>query len=196
MLDERRESMAKFDAGMENMVDMYIYETTSLLEQLDHILMQTESENSFSEDEINEIFRIMHTIKGSSAMMGLENMSHLAHSVEDLFYIIREQHPVITDMGRLYELVFTASDLLRAEIDIITDDTPPTDFSDHMAKIRAYAAELSAAKDEVPAAQAPSVSAPAADGTMKVRVRFEENTPLIGMRALVLINNIREMLQL
>ncbi|MBQ5316022.1 MAG: chemotaxis protein CheA [Oscillospiraceae bacterium] len=175
--------MAKFESGMENMVDMYIYETTSLLEQLDHILMQTESENSFSEDEINEIFRIMHTIKGSSAMMGLDNMSHLAHSVEDLFYIIREQHPVIKDTGRLFELVFTASDLLRAEIDIITDDTPPTDFSGHMDKIHAFADEL---KGGSPRTEEDN-------GSVKVLVRFEPDTQMIGMRALVLINSIRQL---
>ena len=76
--------MAKFDQGMESMVDTYIFETTSLLEQLDQILIRTESESTFGEDEINEIFRIMHTIKGSSAMMGLDNISHLAHAVEDM----------------------------------------------------------------------------------------------------------------
>ena len=97
--------MAKFEAGMESMVDMYIFETTSLIEQLDQILMKTENDNSFGEEEINEIFRIMHTIKGSSAMMGLENMSHLAHAIEDMFFIIREDNPVISDMRTLYDIV-------------------------------------------------------------------------------------------
>ena len=58
--------MARIDSSMEAMVDMYIFETTSLLEQLDEILMRTEKENVMGEEDINEIFRIMHTIKGSS----------------------------------------------------------------------------------------------------------------------------------
>ena len=37
--------MAKFDQGMESMADTYTFETASLLEQLDGILMQTENEN-------------------------------------------------------------------------------------------------------------------------------------------------------
>ena len=45
--------MANFEAGMESMVDMYIFETTSLLDQLDQILMKTESEAGFSSEEIN-----------------------------------------------------------------------------------------------------------------------------------------------
>ena len=64
--------MSRFESGMESMVDMYIYESTSLLEQLDQIMMKTESNNKFDDEDINEIFRIMHTIKGSSAMMGLD----------------------------------------------------------------------------------------------------------------------------
>ena len=37
------------------MVDMYIYESTSLLEQLDQIMMKTESNNKFDDEDINEI---------------------------------------------------------------------------------------------------------------------------------------------
>lgn len=204
-------TMARFEAGMESMVDMYIFETTSLLEQLDQILMKTENENSFGEEEINEIFRIMHTIKGSSAMMGLDNMSHLAHAIEDMFYIIREDKPVISDMRSLYDLVFTASDLLKAEIDLVQDeDSEPTDFSDTMTKIKDFAAMLKNG-GAAPAPAAPSAApanaastAPAADAgemitvttgggdnTTTVKVTFEEDCKMENLRALLVINNIR-----
>lgn len=209
--------MARFEAGMESMVDMYIFETTSLLEQLDQILMKTENENSFGEEEINEIFRIMHTIKGSSAMMGLDNMSHLAHAIEDMFYIIREDNPVISDMRSLYDLVFTASDLLKAEIDLVQDeDSEPTDFSEQMTKIKNFAAMLKSGEASAPAAPAASDApaqspapaaekpAPAADpgemitvtmgggdNSTTVKVTFEEDCKMENLRALLVINNIR-----
>ncbi|MGN0638326.1 MAG: chemotaxis protein CheW [Huintestinicola sp.] len=207
--------MARFEAGMESMVDMYIFETTSLLEQLDQILMKTENENSFGEEEINEIFRIMHTIKGSSAMMGLDNMSHLAHAIEDMFYIVREDKPVISDMRSLYDLVFTASDLLKAEIDLVQDeDSEPTDFSEQMTKIKDFAAMLKnggAAAPSAPSAPAapaqaaaPEKAAPAADpgemitvtmgggdNSTTVKVTFEEDCKMENLRALLVINNIR-----
>lgn len=204
--------MARFEAGMESMVDMYIFETTSLLEQLDQILMKTENENSFGEEEINEIFRIMHTIKGSSAMMGLDNMSHLAHAIEDMFYIVREDKPVITDMRSLYDLVFTASDLLKAEIDLVQDeDSEPTDFSEQMTKIKDFAAMLKNGGTPAPsdsaqpaAAPAPEKAAPAADpgemitvtmggsdNSTTVKVTFEEDCKMENLRALLVINNIR-----
>ena len=98
----------KFESGMENMVDMFVFESGDLLEKLDEILMRTEQEDSIGSDDINEIFRTMHTIKGSAAMMGLQNMSALAHAVEDLFYIIREDPNVSYDKPALYELLFAA----------------------------------------------------------------------------------------
>ena len=132
--------MSKFESGMEAMVDMYIYETTTLLEQLDQILMKTESASNFEGEDINEIFRIMHTIKGSSAMMGLENLSTLAHAIEDMFYIIREDKPVISNIKKLYEIVFTSSDLLKAEIDLIqADEYTPTNFDEIKNTIKEFA---------------------------------------------------------
>ncbi|MDD7430020.1 MAG: chemotaxis protein CheA [Oscillospiraceae bacterium] len=202
--------MAKFEAGMENMVDMFIFETTSLLEQLDQILMKTENESSFGSEDINEIFRTMHTIKGSSSMMGLENMSHLAHAVEDMFFIIREDNPEITDKKTLFDLVFTASDLLKTEIELLQEDEyTPTDFSGHMSKIEAYAKALKEGEGAAPAAAAqtaaPSQAAAAAvpEGkTIKVisnsgecmttvKIFFEDDCKMENLRALLVINNIK-----
>lgn len=207
--------MAKFEAGMEAMAYMYVFETTSLLEQLDQILMKTENESSFAEEDINEIFRTMHTIKGSSAMMGLENMSKLAHAIEDMFYIIREDHPVISSMETLYDIIFSASDLLKAEIENLQEDEyTPTDFTEQMTKIEDYAAVLKgaapadgAAAAETPAASsgadAPAPAAPAAaaaqaaapvsgSGLTTVKVFFEDDCKMENLRALLVINRISE----
>lgn len=197
------------------MADMYVFETTSLLEQLDQILMKTENESSFAEEDINEIFRTMHTIKGSSAMMGLENMSKLAHAIEDMFYIIREDHPVISSMETLYDIIFSASDLLKAEIENLQEDEyTPTDFTEQMTKIEDYAAVLKgaapadgAAAAETPAASsgadAPAPAAPAAaaasaaapvsgSGLTTVKVFFEDDCKMENLRALLVINRISE----
>ncbi|MCD7730528.1 MAG: Hpt domain-containing protein, partial [Oscillospiraceae bacterium] len=188
--------MAKFEAGMESMVDMFIFETTSLLEQLDQILMKTENESGFSSEEINEIFRTMHTIKGSSAMMGLDNMSKLAHSIEDMFFVIREENPVINDMRGLYDILFNASDLLKAEIELIQEDEYiATDFSDAMKKIEAFAAILKggapAAADSAPAQAASSApasavasSAPSAHELTTVKITFDDDCKMENLRAL------------
>lgn len=205
--------MSRFEEGMESMVDMYIFETTDLLEQLDQILMRTEEAGAFDEDSINEIFRIMHTIKGSSAMMGLTNMSTLAHSIEDMFFIIREDKPVITTMKELFALVFSGSDLLKAEIELVQDDSSePTDFSETIEKIKTYvhvlkgeapaAAEPQAAPAADPAAAAAALDAPKApaavedapapSGETTVRVYFDDDCKMENLRALVLVTKLKD----
>jgi len=114
--------MAKIEPGMEAMLDMYFFETNSLLEQLDEILLRTEQANAFESDDIKEIFRIMHTIKGSSAMMGFDNLSVLAHKAEDMFFVIRENPDVITDVSFVYDLVFQVSDSYKAQIEAIQNN--------------------------------------------------------------------------
>ena len=206
--------MARFDSSMESMVEMFIYETTSLLEQLDEILMRTEKEKSMGEEDINEIFRIMHTIKGSSAMMGLENMSTLAHTVEDMFYILRENKEVNADISHLYELVFNASDLLKAEVDLVQiDDSEPTDFSPLKAKIKEYI-EILKNGGTAPAPQVSPMLGQAVEAianvvepvkqeetkepednkgeTVTVKVFFEDGCQMENLRALILLNTIRE----
>lgn len=187
------------------MVDMYIYETTTLLEQLDQILMKTESASNFGEEDINEIFRIMHTIKGSSAMMGLENMAGLSHAIEDMFYIIRENKPVISAASTkyLYELVFTASDLLKAEIELLQEEEyAPSDFSECKDSIENYVEVLKDVKsgevigsdepENAASGKAVVVAEDVDEDIVSVRVMFDDDCKMENLRALLLINKIRE----
>lgn len=75
----------------EPLLEMFIFETNQFLEQLEAILLEAEKKDSLSKEEIDEIFRMMHTTKSSSAVIGLSLLSQLSHRVEDVFYYIREK---------------------------------------------------------------------------------------------------------
>lgn len=198
--------MAKIEPGMEAMLDMYFYETNSLLEQLDEILLRTEQANAFESDDIKEIFRIMHTIKGSSAMMGFDNLSVLAHKAEDMFFVIRENPDVITDVSFVYDLVFQVSDSYKAQIEAIQNNIngeyEQANFEELIDKLIKARDQLSnEANGEAPAADegsgssdkaAPAGSAPAGNGKVSVRVFFEDGCQMENLRAFLLINTIRE----
>jgi hypothetical protein len=77
-------------------------ETMQLTEQLENVLIDAEKNQSL-ENAIDEIFRIMHTIKGSAAMMMVNNVAELSHAVEDLFYFIREKKPQKYDASAIIE---------------------------------------------------------------------------------------------
>lgn len=134
------------DNSMDNMLDMYLFETNSLLEQLDSILLNAEKSKVFTVDDVNEIFRIMHTIKGSSAMMEFSSLMKIAHKTEDLFFIIRDEGVETFDSvcseaehHELFNLVFNAIDFMRSEIEKIENDEPLTDNIDsELEKIKDF----------------------------------------------------------
>ncbi len=111
---------------MDSMLEAYLFEANELMEHLDTILITCEKANAFDADSINEIFRIMHTIKGSSAMMQFESLATTAHKVEDLFYNIRENGLEQQDTEALFDLVFRATDSIKAEIAKVENGQPLT----------------------------------------------------------------------
>ncbi|AJP10216.1 Chemotaxis protein CheA [Clostridioides difficile] len=131
------------EPSMRQMLDMFIFETSLLLEQLDEIMIQIEKEKVFTHNNINETFRIMHTIKGSASMMGLDNISALAHSVEDLFYAIREGKIEVLDNDLLFDLVFQSLDFIRRDIDELQSrGCISSDYSNFIEGIEEYVSTL------------------------------------------------------
>lgn len=104
----------------EPLMDMFIFETTQLIEQLEQSILSCEQDSEFfTQEAINEIFRIMHTIKGSAAMMMIDNISILAHTIEDIFYYLREEKPAVIDSSELSDLVLSGVDFIKGEVDKI-----------------------------------------------------------------------------
>lgn len=102
---------------MDPMMEMFVFETNQNLEQLEQIMIQSEKNGVFSVDDINNVFRIMHTIKGSAAMMVVNEVAALAHAIEDIFFYLRENKPQIVNCSALVDLILEASDFIKKEID-------------------------------------------------------------------------------
>ena len=190
------------DPSMEPMLEVFIYESTSLLEQLDEILLDAEKSKSFSEDNINEIFRTMHTIKGSSAMMEFTGISTLAHAVEDVFFILREDPSRMGNVNEaLFDLVFQASDFLKTEIESVQNSGEANkDPSAMIAELKRLAAIM---KGEAPAGGAPAPAAAAESAAplpansdpemVRIRVHFEDGCQMENIRAFMLISQLKEL---
>lgn len=125
------------------MLDVYLFETSQMIGQMEEIVLLNEKASCYDDESINEIFRIMHTIKGSSSMMMFENISTLAHSMEDLFFYIRDEKPKKIDYGVLTDLVLMCIDYCKSEIDKIKIGNPPDgDYSDLQNKIVRFLASI------------------------------------------------------
>ena len=114
------------------LVEIFIYECQQLLETLEETLLAGEKEHYLNDEQINEIFRIMHTIKGSAAMMSFDDMAHLAHTVEDMFSQIREKKARSGDWDNLFEIVLEAADMLKSDVAAIALGQAPDSQSKNL----------------------------------------------------------------
>ncbi len=98
------------------LVDEFVSSCREHLQQAEAALLALES-NPESDEAVNTVFRAFHTIKGSSAFLGLGLVSELAHRAENLLSRIREKEIACT--GVHAELALRCVDALRSMIDRI-----------------------------------------------------------------------------
>jgi len=104
--------------------EAYITETSQLVEQLEEMILVFEHVNQFPEEMIHEIFRIMHTIKGSSSMMQFHNIAALAHALEDLFSYLREHSLPPAEWSELSDLMLEGVDFTKVELHKMKNGEP------------------------------------------------------------------------
>lgn len=108
----------------DGMLDMYLFENGQLLEQLQDMVLEQKDADCFDEDSINEIFRTMHTIKGSSGIMMFDEITAVAHKLEDIFYFLRESHPENVPHLELVDHVLEVADFISNEMEKIRNGDP------------------------------------------------------------------------
>lgn len=80
--------MAK-DANVDpELYQVFLVESLELLEKFNNALLDLEK-NPEGVDTINELFRIAHTLKGTSGMVGLDDIKESMHAAEDLMDAVR-----------------------------------------------------------------------------------------------------------
>ena len=194
----------------DSVLEMYLYETNTLLEQLDNIMLAAEQADTLSQDDVNEIFRIMHTLKGSAAMMEYEPLMTIAHRIEDLFYLIRENTMDIVpeqDRPKLFDLLFRSIDYFRDEIGKIEKGEPlSTNIDRFVETINMFIDKI---KNDGQVAgssgEAPSADQAAAQGCrtatvenapagypFALRVFLDEGCGMENLRAFMIVSDVRD----
>ncbi len=120
----------------DGMLDIYLFENEQLLEQLQDRVLEQKDADCFDEDSINEIFRTMHTIKGSSGIMMFDNITAVSHKLEDVFYYLRESHPDNVPHLELVEHVLEVQDFISGEMEKIRNgDSADGDSREIIARL-------------------------------------------------------------
>lgn len=134
----------------EPMLEVYMFETEQQIEKIEIIVLESEKSAAFSEEDVNEIFRCMHTIKGSSAMMLFDTIATVAHKLEDIFYYIREQKPEALPFTILSDIVLEGVDFIKIEVaKIKNQDELDGDPSLLIDKLKDLLEQLKSGKDAI-----------------------------------------------
>lgn len=190
--------MGYFDADAEEMLEVYLLEARQLTEQLNAVVLEAEKNNAFSETDIHSVFRVMHTIKSSSAMMGLKGLASLAHSVEDLFSHYREKSGKLDQADpELFDLLFSVSDFIESETEQMDQrDYAPGDPEKLEGAARRLLERISSgdkAEQEAGPAAAEKPRMPQEWDELPgvvVQIRFEEGCRMENIRAFMLVRQI------
>jgi two-component system chemotaxis sensor kinase CheA len=194
----------------ESMLDVYIYETQQLLESLENTLFEGEGQKALSSDHINEIFRIMHTIKGASSMMEFEQLAKLAHALEDMFSQIREKGVPDGNWQGIFDVTFNAVSFFNGELAKLQDKkSTDGDATEILGMVRQQLERLKngspasakmAGEDPLPDNGGKNLenaepSAPVAgpdEPYYKLKLFFEEGCQMENIRALGVIESIKK----
>ena len=179
-------------------------EAYELLAELETSLLEWE-EKPDEKEVIGRIFRAMHTIKGSSAMFGFEDISEFTHEIETVLDLVRGDKMKTTPM--LVDLTLSARDHIQKMVE--ADDTgSPVDMSETAQIALSFHNILKAAREpeEHPfmpthpelkkgiEIKAEPIAAPSeSDVTYRIRFKPDKNIFRKGTDPVLLLNELREL---
>ncbi len=169
---------------MDNFRETYKEEAYELLAELETSLLELEKLPDDAE-LIGHVFRAMHTIKGSGAMFGFDNIADFTHEIETVFDLVRNGNIFVSKT--LTDLSLAACDLIRKMAD---GETVDKDMEKEI--VDSFRKMLSESGQELP-----SISAHT-DLLRKVetyRIQFRPGPDIFktGTNPIFLLNELREL---
>ncbi|PAF47653.1 chemotaxis protein CheA [Helicobacter sp. 12S02232-10] len=129
---------------MQEIMEDFLIEAFEMIEQLDQDLVELEN-NPEDLELLNRIFRVAHTIKGSSSFLNFDTLTHLTHNMEDVLNKARKGELKLTP--DIMDVVLQSIDLMKALLvkirDAGTDSNSGIDISDTVKKLQAISSEQS-----------------------------------------------------
>src|SRR5881392_1380234 len=145
---------------MDDLLREFLTETSESLDTVDNQLVRFEQDPSDAKI-LDNIFRLVHTIKGTCGFLGLPRLEALAHAAETLMGKFRDGMPVT---GEAVTLILTTIDRLKHVLGQLeqTEQEPEGSDSDLIGKLERMAIEgtIAAASAKEAAAAAKEAAKP------------------------------------
>lgn len=171
-----------------DMIGAFLDECNERLEGLSERLLELESRGN-DRELVSELFRDLHTLKGSSAFAGLKKMNRVAHLAEDLIGELRDGKRAIT--RSLIDVLLETLDVLRVIVDKARSRAPiDVEVGTLLQRLKDpevvpfSAPKASASGSSGAAASLPpksQVSRAASQGSATLRIDFEKVDRLLNL---------------
>ncbi len=162
---------------LQEIMEDFLIEAFEMNEQLDQDLVELEH-NPEDLDLLNRIFRVAHTIKGSSSFLNLNILTHLTHNMEDVLNRARKGEIKITP--DIMDVVLRSIDLMKTLLVTIRDTGSDTnngkenEIEEAVKQLQAITSQnLEGAKEGTK--EAPQKEAPKEEAEKENREENQEN---------------------
>jgi len=146
--------------------EMFIEEAEELFESADNVLLEAENNGSLTDEEMGQLFRDVHTLKGSGASVELKLFAEFTHDVENMMDKLRN-HKIefIPEMaGVLIDGLDVMKEILDLEVaENLTRETFTEMTTASLEEIRAYSNGTVAKKEEPVIIETPVTCTPVVD---------------------------------
>ena len=123
---------------MDDLLSEFLSETSDHIDGIANYLVLFE-QNPTDSDAVTQIFRLVHTIKGTSGFLGLSNLQAIAHAAETLIDTLRDgAPPTAVAVSLLLESLDRIKNLLSRVAEL--GEEPADDHTDIISRIEAYLA--------------------------------------------------------
>jgi len=140
---------------IQEILEDFLVEAFELIEQIDQNLVELEA-NPDDLELLNSIFRVAHTIKGSSSFLNFDVLTHLTHHMEDV--LNKARHGELKLKNHVMDVVLESIDLMKALLHAIRDNGNDTSIGLDITDICTRLDAISSGEDSN-SGQAPAVVA-------------------------------------
>jgi CheY-like chemotaxis protein/HPt (histidine-containing phosphotransfer) domain-containing protein len=191
---------------MDQLYVAYLEETEELLQKAEECLIRLETD--YSTDDINGLFRMFHSIKGSSQMIGYDDIGNLTHKIEDMLDIVRKGR--IDLDGQILRLCFSGLDHVKRLFDSkknMNNDGNSEDFIHASMMLEGEIDQILKANSETMSYTGKASPEDRIISTLKgvghtgknrycICISFNDDIPMISPILFMIFNNIKEICSL
>ena len=133
--------------------EMFLEEAAELFESADNVLLEAENNGSLTDEEMGQLFRDVHTLKGSGASVELALFAEFTHDVENLMDKLRNHK--IEFIPEMAETLIDGLDVMKEILDLevsetLTRETFTSMTTDLLQELRAYSSGNVVKKEQEP----------------------------------------------